>query len=196
LLNGSYPQVVLDWTGKSATVIQDGDLAQISRPIDFLGLNYYNSIEVGFDPQGGFLKCRVAHKTLPMYGYTEMGWGIYPAGLLKVLLEVQSQSKNLKLYITENGCAAVDRPDANGFVADWDRVHYLRVYLMAAHQAIQAGVNLQGYFHWSLMDNFEWAEGYSKTFGLIRIDYQTQARLPKQSFTWYRDVIARNGVEE
>jgi beta-glucosidase len=196
LLNGRYPQAVLDWAGKSAVVIQDGDLAQISRPIDFLGLNYYNAVEVAYSPDGGFLKCRVAHKTSPMSGYTEMGWGIFPQGLLSVLLEVQSQAKGLKLYMTENGCAAPDRPDAKGFVADWDRVHYLRAYLMAAHQAIQAGVNLRGYFHWSLMDNFEWAFGYARTFGLIRIDYQTQTRLPKQSYSWYRDVIARNGVEE
>jgi beta-glucosidase len=131
-----------------------------------------------------------------MFGYTEMGWGIYPPGLLAVLLDIQVRTKYLKLFVTENGCAAVDRPDAQGFVTDWDRVHYLRANLMAAHQAIQAGVKLQGYFHWSLMDNFEWQEGYSKTFGLIRINYETQARLPKQSFSWYRDVIARNGVEE
>jgi len=131
-----------------------------------------------------------------MYGYTEMGWGIYPAGLLAVLLDVKERAKDLKLFITENGCAAVDIPDARGFVADWDRVQYLRMYLMAAYQAIQAGVNLKGYFHWSLMDNFEWQAGYSKTFGLIRIDHKTQARLPKQSYAWYGDMIARNGVEE
>jgi beta-glucosidase len=196
LLNGRYPQAVLDWAGRSAPVIQSGDLDQISRPIDFLGLNYYNAVEIGYDPDGGFLKCRVFHKTLPMFGYTEMGWGIYPPGLMAMLLDVQSRARDLKLFITENGCAAVDRPDVNGFVADWDRVHYLRAYLMAAHQAIRAGVNLQGYFHWSLMDNFEWTHGYSRTFGLIRIDYKTQARLPKQSYSWYRDVITRNGVEE
>jgi len=196
LLEGRYPQPLLDWIGKSAPVIQDGDLAQISRPIDFLGLNYYNTVEVAYDPDGGFLKCRATHKTLPMYSYTETGWGIYPQGLLAVLLDVQSRAKDLKLFITENGCAAVDRPDANGFVVDWDRIHYLRLHLMAAHQAIQAGVNLRGYFHWSLMDNFEWAQGYSKTFGLIRIDYNTLKRLPKQSYSWYREVIARNGVEE
>ena len=196
LLRGSYPPAVLDWAGRSAPVIQAGDLAQISRPIDFLGLNFYNAVEVGYDLEGGFLKCRVAQKTLPMHGYTEMGWGIYPPGLLAMLLDVRAQAPGLKLFITENGCAALDRPDAQGFVADWDRVQYLRGYLTAAHQAIQAGVNLQGYFHWSLMDNFEWGYGYSRTFGLIRIDYKTLARLPKQSYSWYRAAITRNGIEE
>ena len=176
--------------------MQDDDLAQISRPIDFLGLNYYNTVVIGFDPGGGYLKCQVSHKTLPMSGYTEMGWGIYPAGLLETLLYFKERAKNIKLFVTENGCAASDQPDGNGFVADRDRIDYLRAYLGAAHQAIQAGVNLQGYFYWSLMDNFEWANGFSKRFGLVRIDNQSLARLPKKSYSWYRDVIARNGVEE
>ncbi len=115
LLKGRYPQAVLDWAGRSAPVIQDGDLAQISRPIDFLGLNYYNAVEVGNDLDGGFLKCRAAHITLPMHGFTEMGWGIYPHGMLAMLQDVQSQAPGLKLFITENGCAAVDHPDARWF---------------------------------------------------------------------------------
>jgi beta-glucosidase len=196
LLEGRYSETIVDWLGKSGLSIQDDDLAQISRPIDFLGLNFYNTVVVGFDPGGGYLKCQVSHKTLPMSGYTEMGWGIYPAGLLATLLYFKERVKNLKLYVTENGCAASDQPDGNGFVADRDRIEYLRAYLVAAHQAIQAGVNLQGYFYWSLMDNFEWASGFSKTFGLVRIDYQSLARLPKKSFSWYRAVIARNGLEE
>jgi len=196
LLDGRYPPAVTDWLGKSAPVIQDGDLGLVSQPIDFLGLNYYNAVEIGFDPGGGLLKCRTTHLTSPMAGYTEMGWGIYPDGLLQTLKEMGKRTGDLKLFVTENGCAAVDQPDAKGFVVDRERINYIRSYLIAIHQAIQAGVNLQGYFYWSLMDNFEWAEGYSKTFGLARIDDKTQARLPKHSYFWYHDVIASNGVME
>ena len=100
------------------------------------------------------------------------------------------------MYITENGCAAQDIPDAKGYVEDWDRVNYLRSFFIAAHDAIQMGVNLQGYFVWSLMDNFEWAHGYSRRFGIVRVDYTTQKRTPKLSAHWYRGVIARNEVDE
>jgi beta-glucosidase len=131
-----------------------------------------------------------------MWGRTEMGWGIYPPGLTELLLDFKNNYGNPKIYITENGCAALDHPDAQGFVDDAERIQYLRAHLLAAHDAIQAGVNLQGYYVWSLMDNFEWAEGYRPRFGLVRVDFDTLARVPKQSYHWYREVIADNGVSE
>jgi beta-glucosidase len=96
--------------------------------------------------------------------------------------------------VTENGCAAPDSLDQNGSIRDWQRVDYIRAHLSAAHEAIQDGANLQGYFHWSFMDNFEWAHGYSQRFGLVWIDFSTRKRIPKDSFKWYQAVISRNGL--
>jgi len=94
----------------------------------------------------------------------------------------------------ENGCAMPDVPDEKGFVADWDRINFLRAHIRSLHEAIEAGANVQGYFAWSILDNFEWERGYSRRFGLVRVDYETLERIPKQSATWYRDVIANNAV--
>jgi len=196
ILKGDYPQAILEWVGTMAPHIAQGDMQQISRPIDFLGINYYRSIEVSFDAGGGYLKCRVLEKTMPMWGHTQMGWGIYPSGLTAILRNLKENYGNPRVIITENGCASLDQLDQNGFVYDWERIHYLRAHLVAAHDAIQAGVNLSGYFVWSLMDNFEWAHGYMPKFGLIRIDDASYARTPKQSFYWYRDLIAKNGIAE
>lgn len=119
-----------------------------------------------------------------------------PAGLTAVLLDVKENYGNPKMYVTENGCAVEDVPDADGFVADWNRVDYLRAHLRAAHDALQAGVNLHGYCVWSLLDNFEWAHGYRPRFGIVRVETETGRRVPKQSACWYGEVIARNQVEE
>jgi beta-glucosidase len=125
-----------------------------------------------------------------------MGWGINPPGLTALLLRLKDDYGNPKVYVTENGCALEDVPDESGFVADAGRINFLRAHFLAAHEAIQAEANLQGYYVWSLLDNFEWAHGYDKRFGLIRVDYATGRRTPKQSARWYREVIAQNGVQE
>jgi beta-glucosidase len=196
LLKGQYPPELWDWIGPLAPNVEAGDLGEISRPIDFLGVNYYRSVAVGFEPIDGYLKCRVSHRTLPMHSFTTMGWGIYPSGLTAVLLELKNDFGNPKVFITENGCAAVDEPAADGSVRDQERIQYLRMHLIAAHDALQAGANLAGYITWSLMDNFEWAHGYSQKFGLVRIEPETRARIPKSSYYWYRDVIATNTIAE
>jgi beta-glucosidase len=171
-------------------------MEEISRPINFLGVNYYRSVSVGFEPIDGDLKYRVSHRSMPMLGYTTLGRGIYLAGLTAGLLDLKNEFGNPKIFITENGCAAVDEPAADGSVRDQDRIQCLRMHLITAHDALQAGVNLAGYFCWSLMDNFEWAHGYSQKFRLVRIDPRTRARLPKSSYYWYRDVITTNTVTE
>jgi beta-glucosidase len=196
VLKGQYPPVVLDWIGASAPRILDGDMAQISRPVDFIGVNYYRCMRVSFDPGDGLLKCRADHQTLPMWGYTTMGWGVYPAGLTAVLLEIKQRYANPRVLVTENGCATLDQPAEGEVVNDEQRIAFLRAHLIAAHAALQAGVNLRGYFVWSLLDNFEWAEGYAQKFGLVRIDPSTRARFPRRSFYWYKDLIARNSLQE
>lgn len=196
LLKGQYPPELWEWIGPLAPHVQPGDMEDISRPIDFLGVNYYRSVSVGFDPNDGYLKCLVSHRSMPMHGYTTMGWGIFPTGLTAILLDLKNEFGNPKIFITENGYAAVDEPASDGSVRDQDRIQYLRMHLIAAHDALQAGVNLAGYFYWSLMDCFEWVHGYSQKFGLVRIDPRTIDRIPKSSYYWYRDVIAMNSVTE
>ena len=196
IFNGKYPAYWLEWVGASAPKIQPGDLETIHQPLDFLGMNHYFTTSVRHSAHGGLLKTEQQQLTSPSLGYTDVGWGIYPSGIRAVLQRVKSDIGDLPVYITENGCAIQDEPAANGYVEDRQRVNYLRLHLIELHKAIQEGVNLRGYFIWSLMDNFEWASGYRPRFGIIRVDYSTQRRIPKLSAHWYQNVIAQNCVTE
>ena len=195
LYHGHYPQALLDWIGPHQPQVQAGDLELIRQPMDFLGINYYKTYQVGYAVNGGLLKLRSTPVSAPGMGLTTMGWGIYPQGLTALLQDVAQNFGSPQLYITENGCALADTPDANGFVADWGRVNYLRDHLHAAHAAIQAGVDLRGYYAWSLMDNFEWGWGYGPRFGMVRVNFETQQRIPKQSALWYSQAARGNGFE-
>jgi beta-glucosidase len=123
-----------------------------------------------------------------------MGWRIQPEAFPELLLRVHRDHPGVPLLITENGAAFDDEPGADGAVHDPDRITYLRDHLAAVHRAIALGVDVRGYFVWSLMDNFEWAWGYAKRFGIVHVDYATQRRTPKDSALWYRDVIKRNAL--
>ncbi|MDW8325522.1 MAG: GH1 family beta-glucosidase [Anaerolineales bacterium] len=193
---GRYPQSLMDWIGPHAPKMQAGDLDLIRRPLDFLGVNYYTTEVISHSVEGGVLKAHAQPLSAPGWSRTEMGWGVNPPGLTAVLLDLKTKYGNPALYITENGCAFNDRPDGQGFCADTARINFLRDHIRAAHAALQAGVDLRGYYVWSLLDNFEWAWGYSRRFGLVRVDYETQRRIPKQSAHWYREVIARNGLAD
>jgi beta-glucosidase len=129
-----------------------------------------------------------------MWGQTDMGWSVYPPGLKDLLVDIKNTYDSPVIYITENGTAAPDTPDAKGFVKDRARVSYLREHFLAVHEAIQEGVDVRGYYVWSLMDNFEWANGYAPRFGIVRVDFDTLERTPKESAWWYCGVIERNGV--
>jgi beta-glucosidase len=196
IFKARYPAELVDWLGPVAPQPQPGDLELISQPLDFLGVNHYFTAEISHDPAGGFLQTKSREKSADLWGKTAVGWGVNPAGLTEILMKVKDQYGNPDTYITENGTAAHDTPDENGFVDDRQRVMYLRSHLMAVHDAIQAGVNLKGYYTWSLMDNFEWASGFGPRFGIVRVDYATQKRTPKYSARWYGDVIANNAVAE
>ncbi len=196
LFKGQYPDMLFDWIGPHRPDVQAGDLALINQELDFLGVNYYMTHKVRFFPEGGLFKVDLDQVSGSNWGRTDMGWGIYPPGLTQVLLNLKDNYGNPKVYITENGCAVLDTPAEDGFVADTGRINFLRAHFLAAHKAIAAGANLRGYYVWSLMDNFEWAFGYDKRFGLVRVDYETGQRTPKQSAHWYHDVIAQNGVVE
>jgi len=172
--------------------VKSGDMDVIAGSMDFIGLNYYcrnlyRATTFDNDPQIDFPKPKTPEN------WTEMGWENYPEGLTGVLGRVYFQYKPRKIYITENGASYSTPPDENRNIKDENRTDYLRTHLAAAHRAIQAGVPLSGYFAWSLLDNFEWAWGYSQRFGIVWVDYETQKRIPKDSAKWYKNVIRKNG---
>jgi len=197
LVHGRYPaDVVADLAGEGIELpVQEGDLAVIAAPIDVLGVNYYSAHRfAGTDEQGrtedehGRPVTRMVPRGAPV---TAMGWEIVPQGMKQMLLRLTRDYPGVPLMITENGAAFEDKPDADGYVADDDRTEYLAEHLRAVASAISEGADVRGYFAWSLLDNFEWAYGYDKRFGIVRVDYETLERTPKQSALWYRDTIRR-----
>lgn len=193
IYKGHYPDDLFNWLGYHQPKVQSGDLELIHQPIDFLGVNYYATEKVSFNLAGGLLKHQSQGYSGPGWGRNAMGWGIDPPSLASVLLDLKENYNNPSMYVTENGTALEDTPDANGFVADWGRVNYFRDHLYAVYTAIQQGADVKGYYAWSLVDNFEWANGYRPRFGIVRVDYQTLKRIPKQSAEWYSQVIQANG---
>lgn len=191
---GKYPENFFQWLGPNQPQIEPGDLEKLTGTADYLGINHYNSDKVYYDHFGGWLRARLEAYTAPGWGYTQMGWGINPSGLKAEVANIVNNYGHPKLFLTENGCAAVDIPDENGFVNDLDRIRFLRAHLIALHEAIEDGANVQGYYVWSILDNFEWDRGYSNKFGLVRVDFQSLERIPKQSAHWYSNVIKNNAV--
>jgi beta-glucosidase len=170
-------------------LIVDGDLELISAPIDFIGINHYQRVIAWAEVGAGFLNLR-ERPAEP--ATTSFGWSVIPDSLHDVLVRVSRDFTSLPIYVTESGASFDDYVDPNGEVIDSARVAYFSDYLTAAGKAIQDGANLKGYFAWSFLDNFEWAEGYSKRFGLVYVDYRTQERIPKASAQWYRRLIAEH----
>jgi beta-glucosidase len=170
--------------------VRDGDLATIAAPIDALGVNYYNPTGVRAPSTADSIW---PYETEPLTGYplTDFGWPVVPEGLSDILLDLHGRY-GAPLYITENGCAYEQSPD------DPDRVAYLSAHVDAVATALAKGADVRGYFVWSILDNFEWAEGYTKRFGLVHVDFTTQVRTPKSSYHWYRDLIAaeRSGANQ
>ncbi|MBK8985619.1 MAG: beta-glucosidase [Chloroflexi bacterium] len=170
--------------------VQPDDMATIAVATDFLGVNYYTRFIV----RDATAPDNAPQEVFRVGEPTEMGWEVYPDGLYHLLGRLYGAYGAPKLYITENGCSYGDGPDENGRITDQRRRDYLRDHFLAAHRAIQEGVPLAGYFVWSLMDNFEWAKGYTQRFGVVWVDFATQQRLLKDSAHWYKGVIAANGL--
>ncbi|MEI8167964.1 MAG: GH1 family beta-glucosidase [Chloroflexales bacterium] len=194
LFAGGYPEDLLRhfrWRGMRPAV-RPGDLALIGAPLDFLGLNTYTRLVNQANP----FDLLSGARQLPARGpTTAMGWEIYPNCIIEALRKAREYT-SLPLYITENGAAFNDVIGPDGAIDDQNRIAYLRQHLAVAHQAIAEGIDLRGYYVWTLLDNFEWAKGFGKRFGLIHTDFVTQQRRWKRSAYWYRDVIARNGLVE
>jgi beta-glucosidase len=200
LLRGKYPDDVVRDVSEITDFgfVQDGDLATIAAPLDFLGINYYTTNVVaapdgnGPDPGSPHVGSEDVRNLGRGAPTTAMGWEIDPEGLTRTLRMVAENYPPVPLYVTENGAAFDDEVGPDGTVDDPDRVAYFDAHLRACHRAIEAGVPLRGYFAWSLLDNFEWAFGYAKRFGLVYVDYRTQRRIPKTSARFYADVISHN----
>jgi beta-glucosidase len=171
--------------------IQDGDMDAISRPMDNVGINYYSHTIV----RDARAKDNLPVTLKPDDWQMEIhNWEVAPGGLFDILMRLHYDYKFPKLYVTENGAAFPDEVSADGAVHDEERRKYLELHFIQAARAMQAGVNLGGYFVWSLLDNFEWAFGYRMRFGIIHVDFETQQRTLKDSAQWYAKVIANNGL--
>ncbi|MEP6573767.1 MAG: GH1 family beta-glucosidase [Gemmatimonadota bacterium] len=193
VFHGTYPHELREIFGMAWPEFGDEDMALIRQPIDFLGINYYTRSVTRNDPTA--LPVRASGVRQPQHTITQTGWEVYPPALLRTLLWVKERYGDIPLYVTENGAAFYDAPKAiNGRVQDPLRVEYYREHLRAARQAIAEGVDLRGYFAWSLLDNFEWSLGYSKRFGIIHVDYETQERTLKDSAKFYSEIIQTNGA--
>jgi len=192
ILLGRYPEELSEIFGEAWPEWPPEDLALIRQPIDFLGVNYYTRNVTRYDPSAWPL--RAAPVRQKQGTYTETGWEVFARGLTDTLLWIKDRYGSLPLYVTENGAAFYDPPTAEGDrLADPLRVDYLRKHVAALHAALERGVDLRGYFVWSLFDNFEWSLGYSKRFGIVHVDFATQKRTPKDSAALYAKIIATNG---
>lgn len=185
IFRGHYPDDVLERHRDQLPRIEASDLQTIAAPIDFLGINNYSRQVVRADSEKGVVSVRPQGSE-----YTAMDWEVAPDAFYDLLVRVARDYAPPRMYVTENGAAYGDIREHDGQVRDPERQRYLQQYFAAASRAIESGVPLAGYFVWSLMDNFEWAEGYWKRFGLIFVDYPTCERVPKGSYHWYRNQIA------
>jgi len=202
LLRGAYPERLTSEFSPARVpgLVHDGDFDLITAPIDFLGVNFYAPAYVGIRPDGeprhgeqliGPDEVLVQPEGMPI---TAMNWLVDSSAIYELMTRVRDETNGLPLYITENGSAWYDYVTQDGTVEDYERLQYLRDHLVALHAAIADGVNLRGYFAWSLLDNFEWAEGYAKRFGLVFVDFGTQKRIVKRSGEFYAAVTRANAV--
>ena len=181
IFKGHYPELALRAHGANAPVVHDNDFNIIKQPIDFLGCNYYFR---------AFSSAETPPKTPPgKLGFTDMGWEIYPQGLTELLIKLKGEYELPPIYITENGMANPDVVSGDA-VHDEARIKFVQMHLDALAEAMAAGIDVRGYFLWSLLDNFEWNSGYAKRFGIVHVDYATQKRTPKDSAHWYREFVA------
>ena len=200
---GKYPEILVEEFGSEfLDAILPGDMELAQTPYDWLGINYYFDTRVGASDSAKTVEfdnsalLGLTIDSTPVGELTDMGWPITPAGLSGMLVRWHKEfgERLPQIFITENGCAYPDGPDQNGKINDQRRISYLDKHLNALLDAIAQGVNIGGYFQWSLLDNFEWSLGYQKRFGIVHVDYNTQKRTPKESAHWYSEVIKANAL--
>jgi beta-glucosidase len=191
MLLGRYPR---DLEPLLEDVIRDGDMATIRQPLDFYGVNYYTPFRIGAAGEDAAMPFEL--REVVGYPTTDLNWSVVPDALREWLIMFRARLRAAvpPIYITESGCAYNIGPDENGVVDDQARIDYHAAYLTAVAEAVRMGVDVRGYYAWSLLDNFEWAEGLVPRFGLVHVDFQTQRRTKKRSFQWYADLIAATRV--
>ncbi|WP_371018476.1 GH1 family beta-glucosidase [Pseudalkalibacillus sp. JSM 102089] len=187
VFKGRYPEFMLNWFEKKGVslTLEDGDLDVISQPIDFVGINYYTGSVGRYKENEELFDLE---KIDIGYDKTDIGWNVYGEGFYKVLSKLKDQYGDVPIYITENGACYNDGVE-DGQVKDGRRIEYLKQHLTSLSRSIEAGVNIKGYLTWSLLDNFEWAEGYDKRFGLVHVNFRTLERTKKDSYYWYKQTI-------
>lgn len=187
MLLGRYPTGIDEVLGD---VLRPGDLTTVRQPLDFYGVNFYNPVRIGVSPEGHDMPFAAKH--VVGYPTSDVGWPIVPESLREWLITFRARYRAAlpPLMITESGVAVNDGPGPDGVVDDQRRVDYLAGYLGALAQAINRGVDVRAYYHWSLLDQFNWADGFSQRYGLVHVDAETRARTPKRSFDWYAALIA------
>ena len=202
---GDYPAVMRERLGDRLPVFSEDEREMLLGSSDFFGLNHYTTMlasepdpdtkaEVNIAGNGGMAEDQDVHLSNdPDWVQTQMGWNIVPEGCRELLKWIDERYDQPEIYITENGCA-VDEPDLESALHDVTRRDFFKDYLNECRHAITAGVDLRGYFAWSLMDNFEWSWGYERRFGIVRVDYETLERTPKLSAKWFSEVIETNGI--
>jgi beta-glucosidase len=187
IFRGHYPLSAYELVGENMPKINDGDLALIAQKLDFVGINFYSrnliSANGNIDP-------------VPGSEYTEMGWEVHAPALRRMLVKINNEYHLPPIYITENGASFPDVVSADGKIHDERRLDYLKNHFIQTRLAMQDGVDVRGYFVWSFMDNFEWGHGYTKRFGIVRVDYETQKRTIKDSGEWYSKVIGMNAIKD
>jgi beta-glucosidase len=195
VLKGSYPPEIVEWYRKKNLMpeIQNEDMKIICAPIDFIGTNYYLSAHVRHDSSQQPIEATHISREFPR---TDMGWEIHAEGFYDLLIRLRHDYGDIKIMITENGAAFDDIVEKDGSIRDLKRLAYLRDHFTQVHRAIKSGVNIIGYYVWSFIDNFEWAEGFSKRFGVVYVDYTTQKRTVKSSGKWFAKVAEANSVVE
>jgi beta-glucosidase len=193
IFKGTYPEDIISYFKKEHNAefgIKDGDLSFLKdNPADFCGVNYYFCFLVS---KGNYFGFNLDHKGIKEW-QTNIGWGVYPEGIYDYMKMVKENYGNPDFYITENGMCCKDDVEKDGIVQDDDRIKYLDLHLRQVKRAIDDGMKVKGYYLWSLMDNFEWAHGFSKRFGIVKTDYKTLKRTIKKSGYWYKDIIKNNG---
>jgi beta-glucosidase len=187
IFRGHYPPGLSELVGENIPRIHDGDLALIAQKLDYVGINFYSR---------DLISARGQVSPVPGSEYTEMNWEVHAPALRRLLNRVNADYRLPPIYITENGAAFKDEVSEDGQVHDPRRLDYLKNHFIQTRLAMQDGVDVRGYFVWSLLDNFEWGHGFTKRFGIIRVDYESQQRTIKDSGKWYSRVIAANAVED
>jgi beta-glucosidase len=200
LYKNEYPDDVFEYLKTKSLIsesdlnfIKQGDLNIISTKTDFLGVNYYSRAVIRNEEIN---EKKNLPRTVDMGPKTDFGWEIYPPGICDLLMRLKNEYKVQNIYITENGCSYGDAPSLEGKIEDNRRIEYHQSHLTELKRAMDDGAPCNGYFAWSLMDNFEWAQGFSQRFGLIWVDFETLKRIPKDSYYWYKEYISENSLDE